>query len=168
MRIDRDGSWFHQNGLIKRFELVSLFSTVLICDEHGQHWLRTPVEFGKIDVVDAPFIIISMSVTGRGRMAEITFCDNLQRDHLLCSKTPLFIEPAKEEGANDRRPYLHLAKGLCAKLSRPVYYQLALLAAPKAYLEDDILAKNALENQTDTQVGTQVGIWSAGTFFALG
>ena len=37
MRIDKDGQWFHEGGMIKRQALVKLFSSVLSCDADGQH-----------------------------------------------------------------------------------------------------------------------------------
>ena len=67
MRIDKDGQWFHEGGMIKRPALVKLFSSVLSCDAGGQHWLRTPVEFGKIEVEDAAFIITKGRQTGFGQ-----------------------------------------------------------------------------------------------------
>ena len=61
MRIDQEGRWYHEGGLIKRIELVKLFANVLSVDEAGQHWLRTPDEFGQIEVEDAPFIITALT-----------------------------------------------------------------------------------------------------------
>ena len=85
MRIDKDGQWFHEGSLIKRAALVTLFSSVLSCDEAGQHWLRTPVEFGKIEVEDAAFVITAAEIEGRGEKAEIKLTDNIERVHLLSS-----------------------------------------------------------------------------------
>ena len=91
MRIDKDGQWFHEGGLIKRPALVALFSSVLSCDEAGQHWLRTPAEFGKIEVEDAAFVVIAAEIKGRGRGAEIRLTDNIERVHLLSSTHPLIF-----------------------------------------------------------------------------
>ena len=65
MRIDQEGRWYHEGDLIKRIELVKLFARVLSVDEAGQHWLRTPVEFGQIEVEDAPFVITALTSAGK-------------------------------------------------------------------------------------------------------
>ena len=50
--------------------------------------------------------------------------DNIERVHLLSAKCPLVFRksPIKPYGVH---PYLLIDKGLSAKISRPVYYQLA-------------------------------------------
>ena len=142
MRIDKDGQWFHENGVIKRPALVALFSSVLSCDEHGQHWLRTPVEFGKIEVEDAAFVITRCEIEGSGEAASITLTDNIENSYLLSSAHPLVFRPSPIT-PHLLQPYLELPKGLSAKLSRPVYYQLA----------------------THIAEGDGKGLWSAGTYF---
>ena len=146
MRIAADGRWYHEGGLIRREGLVRLFAGVLSVDENGQHWLRTPVEFGRIEVEDAPFIITGLRSEGAGRTRRITLTDNLDRAHLLGPDQPLFFFRGSD--AADPRPYLRLAGGLTARLSRPVWYELAGLA----------------DAQDDT--GTS-GVWSSDCFFAL-
>jgi hypothetical protein len=128
MRIDKDGQWFHEGSLIKRSALVVLFSSVLSCDEAGQHWLRTPVEFGKIEVEDAAFVIIAAEIKGKGEGAEIKLTDNVERVHLLSSTHPLIFR-GSPLAPFVLQPYIQLEKGLLAKLSRPVYYQLASYVA---------------------------------------
>ena len=144
MRIDKDGQWFHEGGMIKRPALVKLFSSVLSCDADGQHWLRTPVEFGKIEVEDAAFIITKADRQGSGKAAKIYLSDNIERVHLLSAKYPLVFRksPIKPYGLH---PYLLIDNGLSAKISRPVYYQLA----------DTILEEE------------EAGIWSDGVWFAF-
>jgi hypothetical protein len=143
MRIDKDGQWFHEGGIIKRQALVKLFSSVLSCDADGQHWLRTPVEFGKIEVEDAAFIITRADRQGSGKAAQIYLSDNIERVHLLSAKCPLVFRksPIKPYGVH---PYLLIDKGLSAKISRPVYYQLA------DYIGEE-----------------EAGIWSDGVWFAF-
>ena len=174
MRIAADGRWYHEGGLIKRDGLVKLFASVLEVDKTGQHWLRTPVEFGRIEVEDAPFIIISVRAEGSGATRNLTLTDNLDRDHLLGPDRPLVFRPHPDthsdansgdqsdidtdtdsgdhsgdhSGAGDTRPYLQLDGGLLARLSRPAWYELAEMA-------DDENAAGA------------PGLWSAGRFFVL-
>ena len=59
--IQRDGSWLHEGGLIKREALVKLFSSVLWFEE-GQHYLKTPAEQLKITVEATPFLMTQLTV----------------------------------------------------------------------------------------------------------
>src|SRR4028119_933135 len=65
MRIARDGTWFYKGTPINRKELVCLFASVLKREPDGGYLLETPVERGRIEVEDAPFI--AGGVWGRGR-----------------------------------------------------------------------------------------------------
>ena len=71
-----------KHRMIRRDGLVRLFASVLYVDADGQHWLRTPVEFGRIEVEDAPFIITGLHAEGTGRARSVTLTDNLDRAHL--------------------------------------------------------------------------------------
>ena len=149
MRIDEEGRWYHQGGLIKRMGLVKLFASVLSVDDTGQHWLRTPVEFGRIDVEDAPFIITALASTGENKGRNITVTDNLDREYKMGEDTPLLFKNRTAEATSaDSRPYLRLPSGLMARLSRPVWYELAGIADCQ---DDDKLP----------------GLWSSGMFFSL-
>jgi len=157
MRIDSDGQWFHEGGLIKRLALVKLFSSVLSCDEDGQHWLRTPVEFGKIEVEDAAFVITQMQITGTGTDSHIQMIDNIGQEHILSEDTPLIFRKAPIP-PYALQPYIQLHKGLFAKLSRPVYYQLASLATEHS---------DSGKGDTAKAKESHFGIWSAGRYFAF-
>ena len=128
IHIDAEGQWFHEGGQIKRMGLVQLFATILSCDEAGQHWLTTPVEKGRISVEDAPFIITELIAPSSGEASDhhLILRDNLGRDWPLGPDHALTIEGTADQPV----PYLSLEKGLRARLSRPVYYQLAELAQP--------------------------------------
>ena len=62
IKIAGDGRWYHEGGEIQRKALVKLFSTVLKRDSDGVFWLETPVEKGRIEVEDAPFIATALTV----------------------------------------------------------------------------------------------------------
>src|ERR1700742_768198 len=66
MRIARDGTWFYRGSPSGRKPLVKLFSTVLR-REHGEFWLVTPVERGRILVDDAPFVAVEVMASGSGK-----------------------------------------------------------------------------------------------------
>ena len=148
MRIAADGTWFHEGRPIRRKPLVKLFSTVLRCDEAGLFWLQTPVEKGQIEVEDAPFTAVELSVEGEGVDQVLSFKTNLD-DWIACDADhPLRVE-CDAEGTP--RPYLLVRDRLEALILRPVFYHLAELAVPGKGSADGTL-----------------GVWSRGSFFSLG
>jgi uncharacterized protein len=147
MRIAADGTWYHQGGVIRRHEMMRLFSTILRREEDGSYVLVTPVEKLTIDVEDAPFVAIELRHDGEGRDAALSF--RLNTDELVIADAahPIFM---KDNGSG-ARPYIAVRPGLNAVLSRPVYYELAHIA-----LEDN-----------DSAAGEGAGVWSNGLFFSL-
>ena len=147
IRIAADGRWFHEGDEIRRIELVKLFASVLMQDKTGDYWLVTPVEKGRITVDDAPFIACEMLVSSGAdpRSNEIHFRTNLDENIALDAAHPILLRPADD--LQDFRPYIEVRNGLLAKLSRPVYYELA------EYVE-----KGADD---------RLGVWSHKQFFAL-
>ena len=150
IKIARDGRWFHEGEEIHRKALVKLFSTALKLDSDGVFWLETPVEKGRIEVEDAPFIITALAIAGERKDRVIVASDNLGRDYTIGPDTRLFFknQAAKDAALAESRPYLRLPAGLVARLSRPVWYELADLA----------------DDKDDKGVP---GLWSSGIFFAL-
>jgi len=142
-RIDRDGIWYHEGGPIGRPDMVKLFAGVLRRDENGDHWLQTPVEKVPVTVEDAPFIAVELAAEGSGKGRRLRLRTNIGDWLTVGEDHPLIVR----EGAAGPRPYVALADGLEARLSRPVYYQLADLAEPGP--------------------GHGPGVWSAGCFFPL-
>lgn len=125
IRIATDGRWFHEDDEIRRIEMVKLFASVLMRDEIGDYWLVTPVEKGRITVDDAPFIVCEMMVSSGAepRSSEIYFRTNLDENIALDAAHPILLRLADD--LQQVRPYIEVRNGLLAKLSRPVYYQLA-------------------------------------------
>ena len=147
IHIANDGRWFHEGDEIRRIEMVKLFASVLMLDETGEYWLVTPVEKGRITVDDVPFIVSEMSfVSGADpRTNEIQFCTSLDENIALDAAHPVLFRSVND--LQGLRPYVEVRSGLLAKLSRPVYYQLAELA----------------EKGPDGRLG----VWSHKQFFAL-
>jgi len=125
IRIATDGRWFHEGDEIRRIEIVKLFASVLMRDTTGDYWLVTPVEKGRITVDDAPFVVCEMSVASSvdPRSNEIRFRTNLDESIALDAAHPILLHFAGD--SQGFRPYIEVRNGLLAKLSRPVYYQLA-------------------------------------------
>jgi hypothetical protein len=148
IRIARDGTWFHMGTPIGRKELVRLFSTILRKDPDGFH-LVTPGEKMKIRVEDAPFLAVLMDAEGKGREQVLRFTTNVGDQMEAGADNPIRVEtnPETEEPA----PYVHVRKGLEARIARNVFYQMADLAVP---------GEGALANR--------LGVWSNGVFFPLG
>ena len=148
IRIARDGTWHYLGTPIKRMPLVKLFSTVLR-REDDRYWLVTPVERGLIDVDDAPFVAVEVTVEGEGQATQLTFRTNLDEEILAGPEHPIRVEidPATEEPA----PYIHVRDNLEALIARPVFYELAELA-------EEVLDGQEIE----------LRIWSDGKVFSLG
>ena len=92
-------------------------------EDDGSHRLVTPVERGRIEVEDAPFVITSLAAEGEGERRRLTFRTNVDDEVSLGPDNPLAmrIPPA---GGDDLRPYVMVRGGLEALVSRPVFYEL--------------------------------------------
>lgn len=147
-RIDARGDWFYQGSRIDRPEMVKLFASILRRAEDGSYWLITPVEQGRIEVDDAPFVIQSMTTEGDGHARQVTFIDNIERHHRLTRPGQLTMRQSSV--AAGTVPYLTLNDGLDARLTQSVFYELADSAEEAPESPDSF------------------GIWSGGHFFSLG
>lgn len=138
--IRRDGSWQHEGVAIRREPLVRLFSTVLRKDPDGFH-LVTPVEKLKITVEDAPFIAVSVTRVG----GALRFSTNVGDEVEAGPEHPLRVETDPVSG--EPAPYVEVRRGLEARLSRPVFYELVEMSETR---------------------GAVVGVTSNGAWFPLG
>jgi len=126
MRIARDGTWFYQGTPIGRKRLCQLFSTVLRRHEDGSYWLVTPVERGLIDVEDAPFTAVEMTVEGEGDARNLTFRTNLDETVTAGPDHPIHVEIDPE--TLEPSPYIRVREGLDALIVRSVFYHMVDLA----------------------------------------
>ena len=120
IKINSNGDWLYKNSLIKKKVLIKLFSSVLVSDNKGNFFLETPAEKGKIEVEDAPFVIISYRIKKRKNDQEVIFKTNLDEEVVLSKKNPIFYKKNKKSFV----PYIVVRKNINAKLSRSIYYQL--------------------------------------------
>lgn len=148
IRIARDGTWFHQGAPFTRRELVRLFSTILRKDPDGFH-LVTPGEKMRIRVDDAPFLAVLLRAEGDGETQRLVFTTNVGDETVAGADNPIRVDSNAETG--EPRPYVHVRRGLEARISRNVFYQLADMVVPG----------------TGEYAG-QLGVWSEGRFFPLG
>jgi uncharacterized protein len=124
MRIASDGTWFYMKTPIGRPALVKLFASVLK-REDDKYFLVTPVEKCGITVDDAPFMAVEMKIEegAAGRM--LRFRTNVD-DWVACgSDHALRFEPEPDTGG--LKPYLHVRRGLWAKVTRALFYDLVEL-----------------------------------------
>lgn len=148
IRIARDGVWFHQGRPIGRKELVRLFSTILRKDPDG-YVLVTPAEKMRIVVEDAPFVAVLLDVKGSGREQKLVFTTNVGDETEAGVENPIRV--VSDSATGEPAPYVHVRKGLEARIARAAFYQLAELAVPGE----------------GEHVGW-LGVWSNGVFFRLG
>ena len=143
IRIARDGTWFHDGTPIGRPALVRLFSTVLRLDPDGFH-LVTPVEKLRIQVEDAPFMAVRVDRVGEALRFTTNVGDMVEAgpDHALTV--------ANDAQTGQPAPYLHVRRGLMARLTRPVFYELADMGETRR-----------------VDGGSSFGVWSHGAWFPL-
>jgi hypothetical protein len=149
IRIARDGTWYYRGSPIARKPLVKLFSTVIQLDEHGDYWLATPAERGRIQVDDAPFTAVELDVAGSGRDQLLRFRTNVDDWIEAGPDHPLRVSEAP--GTGEPSPYILVRDNLEALIVRPVYYE---------------MVERAVEGRIDET--DHLGLWSKGTFFPLG
>ncbi|MFD2182281.1 DUF1285 domain-containing protein [Rhodoplanes azumiensis] len=131
MRIAADGTWFYQGSPIGRAALVKLFASVLRRDG-DRYVLVTPVEKCGITVDDVPFLAVEMvaAPTPAGGPPVLRFRTNVD-DWVACdAEHALRFEP--EPGTGGLKPYLHVRRGLWARVVRPVYYDLVARGEERA------------------------------------
>ena len=149
MEIRRDGSWWHEGTRIGRQRMVKLFSTILRKDEDGEIYLVTPYEKVIVRVEDAPFLAVRVDRAGEvGPEQTLVFTTNLGDVAIAGADLPLRVETDAE--TQEPSPYVLVRGRLEAKLTRPVFYELADMAVPSP---DD---------------ATRLGVWSGGVFFDIG
>ncbi|MEO0883583.1 MAG: DUF1285 domain-containing protein [Pseudomonadota bacterium] len=150
MEIRADGSWWHDGTRIGREKLVRLFSTILRKDDDGETYLVTPYEKVIVRVEDAPFLAVRVDRAGEpGSDQELVFQTNLGDVTIAGPDVPIRIEVDRDTG--EPSPYVLVRGQLEAKLTRPVFYELADMA---------------VDNARDS--GATMGVWSKGTFFTIG
>ena len=144
MRIARDGTWYYMNSPIGRKPLMQLFASVLRHDEDGKYYLVTPVEKCGLQVEDAPFVAIRMTIAGQDRAQTICFETNVDETVTVDAAHPLRFET--ETGTSGLKPYVLVRAGLEALVSRALFYEL--------------VANGVVENGW-------FGVWSSGAFYPM-
>src|SRR5579862_7452196 len=142
--IRKNGQWLHEGTPIGREALVRLFSTVLRKDPDGVY-LVTPVEKMKITVEDAPFIAVRVDREGEA----LKFLTNV--GDVVEAGPDNAIRVGADPATGEPQPYLHVRRGLEARIARPVFYELVELA-----------------EERDTPDGPRLEVSSNGVWFPVG
>ena len=146
MRIASDGTWFYMGTPIGRPALVKLFASILRKDPE-RFVLVTPVERVGITVDDAPFLAVAMAVEETATGPILSFRTNVDDDVQAGPEHPIRFE---QDPTGGMKPYIRVRGDLWAKVSRPVFYDLA-----------------ALGQERDVDGVPMFGISSKGTFFPM-
>lgn len=149
IRIGRDGTWFYHGSPIGRKPLVKLFASVLQRDEDGDFYLVTPVEKARIQVDDAPFTAVEMTVSGAGQEQVLAFRTNVDEIVTAGPDRPIRVETDPETG--EPSPYVLVRDGLEALIVRAVFYDLVNIGT-----------------ETTVDGAAMLGVWSGGAFFSIG
>ena len=147
MRIAADGTWFYLKTPIGRPALVKLFASVLK-REGDKYFLVTPVEKCGIQVDDAPFLAVELNIEEAAAGPVLNFRTNVD-DWVACGPLhALRFEP--EAGTGGLKPYLHIRRGLWAKVTRALFFDLV-----------------ALGEERQIEGRAMFGVASAGEFFVM-
>lgn len=141
--IRADGSWWHEGSPIGRPAMVRLFASILK-REDGRFFLVTPVEKVGIAVDDAPLHAIDLEVEGEGEGQRLTFV-TLTGDAVTAGPANP-IRLAVDGPSGEPSPYVHVRRGLEARIDRKTFYRL-------------------VERATDHD--GHFGVWSDGVFFGF-
>ncbi len=130
MRIAADGTWFYLKTPIGRPALVKLFASVLK-REGDKYFLVTPVEKCGIQVDEAPFLAVELCVEGSPAGPVLNFRTNVD-DWVACGPShALRFEPQGATGG--LKPYLHVRRGLWAKVTRTLFFDLVELGEEREF-----------------------------------
>ncbi len=152
--IRRDGAWLYRGSVVQRKELVCLFASVLKRDRDGAFWLETPVERGRIEVEDAPFVAVELDWRGCDCGQTLSFRTNVDQCVTVDADHPLRVH--RDPVTGEPTPYILVrpgegAAGVEARVNRATYYELVALAVPET-----------------VDGHRQLGVWSCQRFFPLG
>ena len=123
MEIRADGTWFYLGTPIGRMPLVKLFGSILKLED-GAYFLVTPVEKVGIRVVDAPFIAVDFQIQDSDSGGNLVFTTNLGDEVMAGPDHAIRVA----FNGDEPRPYIHIRRGLEARIDRKSFYRLIEIA----------------------------------------
>jgi hypothetical protein len=121
--IDEYGEWYYMGSKITRKPMVKLFSSILTKDRDNTFHLRTPVEDVLVEVIDAPYLVTSLDIVNNNNLTYISLTTNVGVQFIVGKNNPIWVE--EKDSSEGLIPYSLVKRGLIAKVTRPVYYELA-------------------------------------------
>ena len=120
IRIDREGTWFHEGSAIRRPELITLFSALLRREDDGKYYLVTPVEKCEITVDLHPLMVVdTTTITGGPDDERLGLVLNVGGIMPLNRDSGLTPEPQASGAA-----FIRLPRNLTALFTRAAWYRL--------------------------------------------
>jgi len=125
MKIAADGTWHYLKTPIGRMGLVKLFASVLK-REGDKYYLVTPVEKVGLIVEEVPFLAVEMQDEKGG----LAFRTNV--DDWVAAGPGHALRFDLDAATGGLKPYLHVRRGLWAKVTRALFYDLVELGEERA------------------------------------
>lgn len=125
--IKRDGRWVHEGTEIKREQIVKIFCNILLL-ENDEYFLITPVEKWRIQVEDAPFVVVSLEQVDSEKGPALQMTTKTGETFTVGADHPLEVE-YKAGFDGEPSPYALVRTNLNALIARNVFYELAELAS---------------------------------------
>jgi len=123
IRIESDGSWYHEGVKIERQSLVRLFASIMRREEDGEYYLVTPGEKWRIEVALHPLMVTDFDrVSARGQPVLVATL-NTRKQIQVGEEFPLYLDPVAGNVA-----VLSLPHGLTALCTRSAWYRLVEMA----------------------------------------
>ena len=126
---------------------MDLFASILK-REDGRYYLVTPVEKVGITVEDAPLFAWDVEVEGEGRDQTLIF--TTRTGDVVTAGPGHEIRVERDSETGEPSPYIHVRRGLYAKIDRKTFYRLV-----------DIGAREPLDGEP------WFGLWSSNVFFPV-
>ena len=117
--IKANGEWWHEGQQIRRQKMIDLFSKVL-WKEGEDYFLKTPVEKIRIQVEDAPLLVVSIDQVELEGKTYLQCTTQNQDVFVVDEDHALFMQDYQGES----RPYVHVRFGLNALIQRQAFYHL--------------------------------------------
>ena len=135
--IQRDGSWLHEGGLIKREALVKLFASVLWYED-GQHFLKTPAEQMKITVETTPFLMTQLTVQNAATAEQEVVLTSSYGDVVVLGEgNKLWIDESVIPG--QEVPLIEVRYGMAGRLVSSILHELVDLGEVVSSGEGEVL-----------------------------
>lgn len=147
MRIARDGTWFYLGTPIGRAPMVKLFSSILKIED-GKYYLVTPVEKVGITVDDTPLHAVDFETEGSGAAQVLRFVTKTDDEVEAGPDNPIRVE--RDDKTGEPSPYIHVRRGLWARIDRKSFYRLIELGCHEV-----------------VDGHSWFGLWSLGRFFPV-